>query len=148
MQFADTTLRQNLRVLIYRPDDLPSVWLAHVLDFDLVTEGTDPEDAMNMACGAVTTYCDYRMGQGLDPFETHLAPAEDIQQHERIESFGAPLDEFELRNVNADVRIAGRIDAFIPCVDVESEIPRPMSVLSAQHQAQELQRLYAEYYAA
>lgn len=148
MHFAATALRRNLRVLIYRPDDLPSVWVAHVLDFDLVTQGNNPEHAIYMACEAVTMYLDFRMGQGLDPFEPFLAPPEDIQQYERIESMGAPLDESELRDVHADVRIAGRIAAFIPCVDVESELPMQMPAPRPQHQVQDLHRLYADSYAA
>ncbi|GMV44039.1 MAG: hypothetical protein AMXMBFR64_57550 [Myxococcales bacterium] len=38
----------------YRADDLPGVWLAHVLDIDTVTQGSSLRDALEHAVDAAT----------------------------------------------------------------------------------------------
>lgn len=42
----------DLHVLIFPAEDLPGIWVAHVLEADLVTQGLSPGDALDMAIDA------------------------------------------------------------------------------------------------
>jgi hypothetical protein len=59
----------TLHVLVFEAEDLPGTWVAHILDCDVVTQGTSPGDAIDMALDA----WDCVPPEGRD----RLAPVED-----------------------------------------------------------------------
>jgi hypothetical protein len=55
--------------------DVPGAWMAHALEFDVVTQGDNAEDAYRMAADAVEIVLVDDLRRGADPF-ARRAPAE------------------------------------------------------------------------
>ena len=55
-------------VLIQPADDLPGVWVAHALDFDVVSQGDSVEHAMQMIAEAVSIVLEEDIESGDDPY--------------------------------------------------------------------------------
>lgn len=53
-------------VQIERAEDLPGVWIAHCLDFDLVTQGSSIKHAVDMAYEAITMVVEEDLMAGRD----------------------------------------------------------------------------------
>jgi len=66
----------NLSMHFHRPDDLPSIWAVHVLDFDVVTQGDDLQHALKMAVEASALVVQWDVVAGKDPADRR-APPED-----------------------------------------------------------------------
>ena len=66
----------DLHVHFFPAEDVPGIWVAHCLDFDVVSQGTSLSDAMGMIREAVELTVIDDLGRGLDP---HLrrAPKEE-----------------------------------------------------------------------
>ncbi len=62
-------------VLLHPAEDLPGAWVAHALDFDVVTHGDSPEHAAHMVIEAVAMVLEEDLAQGEDPY-LRRAPAE------------------------------------------------------------------------
>lgn len=66
----------NLSMHFHHPDDLPSVWVVHVLDFDVITQGDDLQHALKMAVEASALVVQWDVVAGKDPADRR-APAAD-----------------------------------------------------------------------
>lgn len=63
-----------LAVLIYRAPDLPTQWIGHCLDLDVVSQGDSPADAFKMVSEAVDLVVADDRAQGLHPLGRQAAP--------------------------------------------------------------------------
>lgn len=66
----------NLSMHFHHPDDLPSVWVVHVLDFDVITQGDDLQHALAMAVEACALVVQWDVVAGKDPADRR-APSKD-----------------------------------------------------------------------
>jgi predicted RNase H-like HicB family nuclease len=55
-------------LVVRRAEDVPGQWVAHCLDFDLVTQGNSMLQAMEMACDAVEIVLADDVAHNLDPY--------------------------------------------------------------------------------
>jgi hypothetical protein len=60
-------------LVIFRAKDVPGEWVAHALEFDVVTQGSSAEQARLMAIEAVRVVLDEDLRLGRDPY-AHRAP--------------------------------------------------------------------------
>jgi predicted RNase H-like HicB family nuclease len=65
---------RSLRVLIAPADDVPGQWVGHCLDLDIVSAGTSPEHALEMATEAVNECVADDVAHGRNPFDRSPAP--------------------------------------------------------------------------
>ncbi len=89
----------NLSMLFSRAGDLPSAWVAHVLDFDLVTQGDTLQHAMAMALEATALVAKWDVEQGKDPLDRRAPDAEWARFYE-IAQHGQPLAGLQLPDEN------------------------------------------------
>jgi hypothetical protein len=54
-------------LVVHRAEDLPGQWVAHCLDFDLVTQGDSMHQAVEMSCDAIGMVVADDAARGLDP---------------------------------------------------------------------------------
>jgi hypothetical protein len=64
----------NLSMHFHRPHDLQSVWVVHVLDFDVITQGDDLHNALQMAVEAAALVVQWDVGAGKDPADRRAPP--------------------------------------------------------------------------
>jgi len=64
-------------ILVYPAPDVAEQWVAHCLDFDVVTQGNSLEHALFMGREAVDVVVKSDLEAGHDPFERNQAPDED-----------------------------------------------------------------------
>jgi predicted RNase H-like HicB family nuclease len=82
--------RYFLRVVVRATPDLPGQWVAHCLDFDVVTQGNDPTHAFAMMQEAASMFALHELNAGRDPAAC-AAPDEDWQELNRLVSRSHPL---------------------------------------------------------
>ncbi|MGH8750037.1 MAG: type II toxin-antitoxin system HicB family antitoxin, partial [Burkholderiales bacterium] len=62
-------------VILSPAQDVPGTWVAHALDFDVVTQGSSAEDALRMGFEAVAIVLSDDLRDGRDPYRRR-APSE------------------------------------------------------------------------
>jgi predicted RNase H-like HicB family nuclease len=67
---------RDLSILIREAEDLPGCWVAHCLDWDVVTQGESPLAAAESIAEALALVAQTDIADGLDPDERRSAPAE------------------------------------------------------------------------
>lgn len=92
----------NLSMIFERPADLPAVWAVHVLDFDVVTQGDDLQDALRMALEAASSVVRWDTEHQRDPLERRADDAEwarfrDLQLHGHPVADWKEIDETRLQ---------------------------------------------------
>jgi predicted RNase H-like HicB family nuclease len=87
-------------VLVTPAEDLPGTWVAHALEFDVVTQGASADAALRMVFEAVAMVLTDDQQDGLDPYRRR-APSECWQQLREIMEHGERIEGSEL---NAKVR--------------------------------------------
>lgn len=85
-----------LRVLGYPAPDLPSTWIAHALDLDIVAQGASAQDAAQSLRSALSEMIVYRLSEGLSPVEwapasEELWAAAEATSGERLDRKHPPL---------------------------------------------------------
>jgi hypothetical protein len=65
----------NAWVILYPAPDVSGAWIAHALDFDVVTQGNGAEDAYKMAVEAICMVLEHDLQEGVDPY-ARRAPEE------------------------------------------------------------------------
>jgi hypothetical protein len=73
---ASSELVHRLTIKIFPAQDIPGVWIAHVLDFDLVTQGFSELHALAMAFEASQMIVEADAEAGRDPFARCAPPEE------------------------------------------------------------------------
>jgi hypothetical protein len=68
---------REFSVLIRGADDLPGVWVAHCLNWDLISQGGSPSAAAQAIAEAIVLAIEADEADDLDPDERLPAPAED-----------------------------------------------------------------------
>lgn len=66
----------NFWVLVASADDLPGQWVAHCLEYDIVTQGNSPKHAIEQLGEAVSMCLTEDLNDGHDPSERPRAPDE------------------------------------------------------------------------
>lgn len=61
-------------VLIEPAEDIPGAWVAHSLDFDVISYGDSPQDAIDCICEAVAMTVTDDLSDGRDPHARKPAP--------------------------------------------------------------------------
>jgi hypothetical protein len=82
-------------VLVYPAADLPGAWVAHALDFDVVTHGDNAEHAIRMVIEAVGMVLEEDVADGCDPY-SRRAPAPFWERLQYIMEHGERLPVGEL----------------------------------------------------
>jgi predicted RNase H-like HicB family nuclease len=77
-------------LVISRAKDVPGEWVAHALEFDVVTQGSSAEQAREMAIEAVRMVLEEDLREGRDPF-AHRAPEDCWQPLLQIWTHGHPI---------------------------------------------------------
>lgn len=84
---ATTTTRYNLWLVIKRAPDVPHLWVAHCLDWDVVTTGTSIAHALRMAVEAISMVGLEDIARGA---KHPRAPQEDWDELDALLSGGEP----------------------------------------------------------
>ena len=63
------TCEYDCTITISPANDLPGTWVAHCLEFDVVTQGNTPEHAVQMIYEAVSMVIEDDLERGADPNE-------------------------------------------------------------------------------
>lgn len=82
----------NCWVLIHRAEDLPSVWVAHCLDFDVVSQGDSPLHALDMVIEAVVMVACDDLNDNREPL-LRRAPEEEWERLFAVTRHGKALDD-------------------------------------------------------
>src|SRR5580704_11273285 len=77
-------------VLVHPAEDVAGAWVAHALDFDIVTHGESAEHAMNMVVEAVEMVLEEDMAEGRDPY-ARRAPDAFWEQLQFVQEHGVRL---------------------------------------------------------
>lgn len=75
-------LQHRLHALIYPADDVPGEWIAHCLDLDIVSQGTNAPHALEMLCEAIKLSVQWAIEENRPPLEMRAAPAEAWEKFE------------------------------------------------------------------
>lgn len=73
MQIVTTLV---LRSVVYPAGDVDGAWIAHALDFDVVTQTDHKDRAVEMLQDAIDSLVEFRTSVGLPPVELRPAPEE------------------------------------------------------------------------
>ncbi len=84
------TREYDCSVTISPADDVPGTWVAHCLEFDVVTQGDTPEHALQMIYEAVSMVVCDDLERGADPNERR-APDSEWALLSRIREDGGPV---------------------------------------------------------
>lgn len=96
-------------------ETVPGEWVAHCLDFDIVSQGHSLEHSLEMAKEAILECLNDDAENGLDPFDRSAAPDEDWEDLYHLMKHGVPLDTVpvekrdQLTLVGAQLRLVQRI---------------------------------------
>lgn len=89
----------NFWVLVVPADSVPSEWVAHCLDFDIVSQGTSAEEAFDQILDAVSVCLSDDLARGADPLVVRpRAPVECWEQLHAIVAGGEKVSSNELRS--------------------------------------------------
>ena len=105
---------------ITRAEDLENSWVAHCLDFDVMSVGDSPQHALEMVREAVGICLADDLNRGFDPrsrkadeeawqpllrlFEKHTkVPASEMNAHENFKEFAVPLTVVLVREAHDSV---------------------------------------------
>jgi predicted RNase H-like HicB family nuclease len=72
---VDKTLVFASWIVVEPAEDIPGVWVGHCLDFDVISQGDSPHDAIDSVNEAIAMTVVDDLHHGLDPNERR-APAE------------------------------------------------------------------------
>ena len=93
-------------VLIRPAPDVPGQWVAHCLNWDVVTQGSSPEHAARMVGEAVLLTIDSDLEDGFDPGKRPVAPPELWQLFQHTQRTGTRIAHGDIDTVRHRV-IAG-----------------------------------------
>ena len=82
-------------VLVHPAEDLPGTWVAHALDFDVISQGESAKHAMMMIVEAVGMVLEEDIADGCDPY-ARRAPAPFWERLQHIMEHGERLPMSEL----------------------------------------------------
>jgi hypothetical protein len=82
-------------VLVHPAEDLPGAWVAHALDFDVISQGESAEHAMMMVVEAVGMVLEEDFADGCDPY-ARRAPAPFWERLQSIMKHGVCLPMGEI----------------------------------------------------
>jgi len=74
---------REFSLLIRAADDLPDCWVAHCLNWDLVSQGSSPSHAIKSVAEAIVLAIEEDIAADLDPDDRLPAPAEDWELFQR-----------------------------------------------------------------
>lgn len=74
---------REFSVLIRAAKDLPECWVAHCLNWDLVSQGSSPSDAAKSVAEAIVLAIEEDTAAGVDPDDRPAAPTEDWEIFQR-----------------------------------------------------------------
>lgn len=119
---------RNVWVLFDVAPDVPGLWTAHCLDWDLVTQGTSLAHAVAMMVEllALTVTEDVLDGRHRD-----RAPTEDWQTLERVLAEGAPLDLGTALLISPEGPIASQVRLEFSVAQDVQQPPRPLPMVWA-----------------
>lgn len=81
-----------LRSVVYPAGDVKGAWIAHALDFDVVTQSDQRDQAVKMLEDAVNELVEYRTFAGLSPVELRPAPEEVWELADRVVGSKVPRE--------------------------------------------------------
>jgi hypothetical protein len=121
----------NVWILIERAADLPGEWVAHCLDFDVVTQGSSMHQAFEMVLDAVRMVVEEDVASGREPMERR-APKEcwarlwNAMKHAHKLPAGTPFTRHD-RNV---AQLLVQLAVHVACDDkrpvVQQDVPLAM----------------------
>lgn len=98
MEKLDKTLVLTGSIVVAPAEDIAGVWVGHCLDFDVISQGSDPQEAIEAVIEAVAMTVLDDLDAGLDPRERR-APDEDWARLAKVLKHG---DLVKLSDVKGD----------------------------------------------
>jgi predicted RNase H-like HicB family nuclease len=74
MRMGSSQLVITSWVLVEPAKDIPGIWMAYCLDFDVISQGDSPKDAIDCIAEAVQMAVMDDLDEGRDPFARQRAP--------------------------------------------------------------------------
>ncbi|MFC1641067.1 hypothetical protein ACFL5O_00035 [Myxococcota bacterium] len=124
--------RTNIAVLVAPAADVPGLWLAHALDWDLFGTGESIEQALESVQQAIVSAAVWDLDEGRDPGDRPAAPPECWTQIADIRRNGVPL---------CDVSDRSLIKALLTEYQVETPLPSSLPELPPAWQIASLAKL-------
>lgn len=88
-------------VLVWPSDDVPGQWLAHCLDWDVLSHGRTPREAVRMVLEAITIVFESEIAERRDPFARKPAPKKEWTRLEGLFRHGAIESNTEIAKLDA-----------------------------------------------
>ncbi|HEX8791484.1 MAG TPA: hypothetical protein VF765_11080 [Polyangiaceae bacterium] len=130
----------NTWVLVHPAEDLPGAWVAHSLEFDVVSQGTSAEHALRMVSEAVGLVLQEDVEQARDPY-ARRAPVEFWMQLQHMLEHGesAPVAEL-LERARTATHCLIAIQMFVtprslPSGDARPSVRTPLAVRAPEENA-------------
>ena len=83
----------KVSVLVMEAEDIPGEWVSHCLDFDLISQGLSPTDALDAIREAIVMVLEDDLANGLDPLERPRAPERDWVIFNSVLERGHPIED-------------------------------------------------------
>lgn len=122
----------DLSIIAHKDDTLPDVWVSHCLDWDLVSQGNSPKEAIQAITEAVVLMIQDDLNDGFDPQERNAAPMECWAALTDIVRNGVRVEGLE--SLNGTKRFAGRLLVMVTIPEIAprpAERVRPLPMLEA-----------------
>ncbi|HEX3479295.1 MAG TPA: hypothetical protein VHT91_29930 [Kofleriaceae bacterium] len=99
MEKFDKTLVLTGSIVVAPAEDIAGVWVGHCLDFDIISQGDNPNEAIEAVIEAVAMAILDDLQAGLDPCDRPRAPDEDWVRLAKVLKHG---QQVKLSDVKAD----------------------------------------------
>ena len=127
MGTASRLVRRTVNVLVTPASDVPGQWIAHCLELDVVTQGTTPSHAIEMAAAAVQMVIDDDLAESRDPFRSRKpAPGEHWTRLTDVLRNGSPVDVTSLPADGSIAALMVEMDLNLPTAAKDAADPLPL----------------------
>ena len=128
---------REFSILIYEAPDIPGQWLAHCLNWDVVSHDHSPEKALYSLQEALTVVIEEDQKSGLDSASRRPAPDADWHLYQRVRGEGEmhKADRMGALPLSPGLVIAGTLYLKANDVSVSDHVPLPFIIQAMEQRA-------------
>jgi predicted RNase H-like HicB family nuclease len=115
-------------VLIQAAPDVGGQWLAHCLNWDLVSQGDSPKHAIEMIVEAIVIAVEDDRAAGLDPSDRPSAKREAWDRFLSVQQSGIRIAAADIEKLPRSQRTSIAAVIYLSTIDIRA-VERPMSVV-------------------
>ena len=115
-------------ILIQATPDVDEQWIAHCLNWDLVSQGDSPKHAMEMIVEAILIAIEDDRAAGLDPTDRPSAKREYWDRFLSVQQGGTRIAAADIESLPESRRTSIAAVLYLSAIDIRS-VERPFSVI-------------------